>query len=82
MKIAITARKEITSKKGENFVLYSAVKPSGETLTAFISPEKDALLRSSHPTPEQVAQIFEVMPVVDVEFNELGRVENLSEIED
>lgn len=83
MKVALTSRREITAKKtGEQYVIYTAVKPSGETLQAFLKPEADTLPVSARPSEDAIAEIFNRLPVVDVEFNELGRVEAIRMVEE
>lgn len=85
MKVVLTSRREITAKKtGEQYVIYSAVKPNGEMIQAFVKPENDSLPAQARPSEDAVASLFTdgLLPVVEVVFNELGRVESISEVED
>lgn len=80
MKLAITGKREVTSKKtGENYVILSGVASSGKTVEAFFSVSQLAGVNVSVPTKEVLAGLFKTLPVLDVEFNEQGRVESVSE---
>jgi molybdopterin-guanine dinucleotide biosynthesis protein len=81
MKIAITSKKEITSKKdGTLYVVVEGFSEKGATVKAFLNPDqqREAPVMNA-PTKENIAEAFELLQVVNFEFNDQGRVEGITE---
>jgi len=80
MKVILTNRKDIKSKAGQVFGLYSGISLSGSTVQVFLTPEQEAEfgLNSDHVVSKSdLTEIFEKFDSVDVEFNERGRVDTV-----
>lgn len=82
MKIAITEVKQITAKKdGATYTIVSGISKSGKTVKAFLTADQ---VRGVTPVPasaDQLNAIFAELPTLEVEFNEEGRVESVSDSE-
>jgi len=83
MQVVFTKKTEVTSNKSGSPVKYTIVhgiSDSGEGVQLFLNQEQlseyqitDAVVA----TPAQLKEIFESCPVVDVEFNQRGRVDSV-----
>jgi len=82
MKVALTSRDEIKAKSGEEYVIYRGVTEKGKVVEAFVKRAEDSLSPNIKPDLDLVKGLFDILPNVDVEFNELGRVESVSAIEE
>jgi len=77
MKVILTQRQELTSKKGGAFVILRGVAEDGSTIEAFLSGEQieqfdvapTAILKKS-----EIQRLFQELPAVDIEYNQRGRV--------
>lgn len=80
MKVAVTGVKQVTSKKNnETYTIVSGVSKSGTTVEAFLNAEQVRGATIVAPTNQVLEELFQVLPVLEVEFNEKGRVESISE---
>jgi len=84
MKIAVTSLKKITSKKnGKEYFVISGISKKGEAVKQLIeSKDADSLSRVAIPTEAVISKLVASFTQVDVEFNEQGRVEGISLVED
>lgn len=81
MKVVITNRQDITSRKsGDKWTVFRGIAESGKTVEAWLS-EKQALEldipEGALVSKSQLKQLFEELPVVDVEYDQDGRVETI-----
>jgi len=77
MKVVLTEKQAITSKKGDEWVKLSYLTAKGKAGELFLSKAEaetygvsDEVLASD----EDIKELFESSPKVSVEFNERGRV--------
>lgn len=79
MRVYLLGERRITSKKGDDYVIYDGVTASGRVISAFV-PGAAALRESdvSYADKTQIAELLEQhLPSVEIEFNEQGRVESI-----
>jgi len=77
MKIAFTKREEITAKNGHKYVMYKGIGMDGGTVEVFLTPEGEAeygLSQEHLASKETLKDFLSNAPIVDVEFNQRGRV--------
>jgi len=77
MKVILTQKAVITSKKGETYTIYRGLGKSGVTIELFLNEtdkERFEIPASKVMTEEVLNSLFETAPVVDVEFDQRGRV--------
>lgn len=82
MKIAILSKRTVTSKKnGETYTIVSGFNASGKTLEVFLNTEQVDGLTLAVPSKRDLEEMFSSLPLMNVEFNDQGRVEEVSEEE-
>lgn len=82
MKIILTNKQEITSKKGEQFVIFRGIDATGSTVEAFLPKAKADefnIADGNIASKKQIADLFETLPVCEIEFNQRGQVQDLRE---
>lgn len=79
MKIALTAVETISGKDGREWVRVSGFAKSGKSIKAFMPANKFKLPHSVSPENERILQAMELLPVIEVEFDEDGRVEEVTD---
>lgn len=80
MDCVITSRQNITSKKGEEYVIFRGISQDGQTVEAFLTKaqaDEFGIQNSAIMTPAQLKALFEKHPVVEIEFNQRGRVQSM-----
>jgi len=80
MEIVITSKQDITSKKGDKFVVYKGILQDGATVEAFLTAqqaEQFAIPEGAIATREQMKKVFQELPVCEIEFNQRGQVQTL-----
>jgi len=79
MKIALTGMRAITAKKtGIEYVIATGFTASGDTIKAFLEKDQAEALHVLAPTKDELAHVFSMLPLINVEFNEQGRVDSVS----
>jgi len=82
MKVALTSKKIVTSKKnGLVYQIYAGVSESGKAIQMFLDEaqvKEFNLPEAIVPSKESLAQIFEILPVVEASFDDTGRLEDIS----
>jgi len=82
MKMILQEPIELTSKKGEKWVIYNVYAPSGEkVIQVFLTPkqvEDYELADAPMVKTEELKEFLAQTAPVEVEFNERGRVESVS----
>jgi len=82
MKIILTSKQEITSKKGEQFVIYRGIDETGSTVEAFLPKARSdefAISDGNIASKAQIKELFDTLPVCEIEFNQRGQVQALKE---
>lgn len=82
MKIILTSKQEIQSKKGDQFVIFRGIDETGNTVEAFLPKsraEEFAISDASIASKQQVKDLFLTLPVCEIEFNQRGQVLALRE---
>lgn len=79
MKIALTGVEAITGKDGREWVRVSGFAKSGKAVKAFMPAAKFKLPLTIAPGEQTVADAMSVLPVVSVEFDEDGRVDEATD---
>jgi len=81
MQIAIISRREITSKKdGQKYFLYKGFDAKGDTIQVFLNADQEVEIgvpQSARATKEQLVEVMKVLPVVDIQFNQQGRLDTI-----
>jgi len=80
MQLIITQRQEITSRKGDNFVVYRGIADDGSTVEAFLTAQQATefdIPSEAIVSKAQLKELFATLPVSDIEFNQRGRVQSL-----
>lgn len=79
MKIALTGIEQITaSKTGKEYTRISGFNEKGVAVKAFMDAGRSTIPLAAAPSPSVVKQVFDMLPLADVEFDESGRVEEAS----
>jgi len=81
MKTILTNKTEITAKTGEAYVIYNGFAEDGSPVQAFLSAaqaKEFAVPAKSIVDPGTIAEMFENLPTVDVDFNQRGRVVSIT----
>jgi len=80
MIVAITSVKKITAKKtGINYTIVSGVTKTGNSLKAFLTDEQLGSIPVVAPSPATLEKAFQVLPTLDVNFDDAGQVDSVSE---
>jgi len=81
MQVAILSRVEITSKKdGQKYFLYKGIDSKGDTIQVFLNADQEVEIgvpQSARATSAQLAEIMKTLPVVDIQFNQQGRLDTI-----
>jgi len=80
MEVVITSRQEIKSKNGAQYFLYKGISKSGDTVEAFLNDTQEieiGIPQSARASKEQVEELFKTLPVVDIQFNQRGRLDTI-----
>jgi len=81
MRVVITKKDRITSKKGENFTIFKGISESGDTVELFFqdtNTEDITVCDGVLADPASVQQLFKSEQPVDVQFNQRGRVDSVT----
>jgi len=82
MKVAITSKKTITSKKnGVVYEIYNGISEKGKAIQFFLDEsqvKQFGLPSAVVPSQDQLEQAFSVLPIVDASFDDTGRLEDVS----
>jgi len=82
MKLAITGVRKGTSKKsGIEYTFLSGVSAKGKAVQAILDPGQVEDVEIVVPTKAQLDELFAILPQLEVEFDETGRIESVSEVE-
>lgn len=79
MKIALTAVEPITGKDGREWIRVSGFGRSGKAVKAFMPAAKFKLPLTTAPDEDTVASAMSVLPLISVEFDEDGRVDEATD---
>jgi len=79
MKIALTGVEEITGKDGREWVRLSGFAKSGKAVKAFMPSEKFRVDPSIAPSEDVILESMSVLPTINVEFDEDGRVDEVTD---
>jgi len=80
MEVVITSRTEITSKNGQKYFLYKGISKGGDTIEVFLNGDQEIEIgvpASARATAQQLEKLFTELPVIDVQFNQRGRLETI-----
>jgi len=81
MKLIVTSKQAIVAKDKKRYVLLKGIVESGDTVDIFTTEEQADgefnLPAGAIATAEQIAKLFEDLPVCEVEFNQRGRLVSL-----
>lgn len=80
MKVVITSKSVINAKNGQKYFKYDGFSETGEPVTAFLNEEQETDLgipKGAIVQPDQLKELFESLPVVDIQFNQRGRLQTI-----
>jgi len=78
MQVIVTSKQTIKSKAGQSYVILHGLSESGEVVSTMVTAEQAAgefaVPESAMASKEQIAALFKDLPVVDIDFNQRGRL--------
>lgn len=80
MPVILFSKVSFSGKDGRKWVKYTAINSKGEEVAMFFSAEQAEALAIPDAVvvkPAQLEQLFKELPIVDVQFNQRGRVESV-----
>lgn len=81
MQAIITSRQEITGKNGKKYFVYQGIGKSGKTVECFLGEDQEiefGVPENARATHEQLTALFKELPVIEVDFDQRGRLVSIS----